>query len=125
MNTIQQLQKANPGFLDPMQNRTEEKLDMPEEMQRLWNHFKRYVDLNDRRIEALKKEIIARDKMLKEAHDFVVKAKDKETVTATREMIAQHNKNPSRTPINTPIDRTGVAPSQVQLDKIFYTGRGR
>ncbi len=122
MDAVQQLKKANPSFLNPIQE--EEKADIPEEIQRIWSHFKRYVNLNDRRIEALKQEIILRDKMLKEAYDFVKKAKDKQTVQATREAVYQYNNQPKPAQ-DTPIDRNGVAPSQVQLHKIFYTGRGR
>lgn len=125
MDAVQQLQKANPGFLNPMSAPTEDKVDVPEEIQRIWSHFKRYVDLNDRRIENLKQEIGIRDKMLKEVHDYVAKVKDQAVVQATREKVFQQNNQASRAPANTPIDRNGVAPSQVQLDKIFYTGRGR
>ena len=123
MDAVQQLQRANPGFLDPMRASQAQKIDMPEEMQRLWNHFKRYVDLNDRRIKALQDEVAQKDKILREVQDFVVRAKDKQTVQASREAIMRHNNNPSRTPINTPIDRNGVSPADVQLEKIFYTGR--
>ena len=123
MDAVQQLQKANPAFLNPAEA-TQEKVDMPEEIQRIWSHFKRYVELNDRRIEALKQDISQKENKLNEVYEYIRKARDKQLVQETREKVHQYN-NQSKQATETPIDRNGVAPSQVQLHKIFYTGRGR
>lgn len=123
MDAVQQLRKANPGFLDPVQRVQTESSETPEEIQRLWNHFKRYADLNDRRMKALQDEISEKDKILKEVFDYVSKEKDKKTVQSSRENLARQQSAISREPLTHAIDRTGVAPADVQLDKIFYTGR--
>ena len=72
--------------------------------------------------DSFQEEIVRKDKILKEVQDFVMRAKDKQTVQNSRETLFRQN-NTSRAPIETPIDRNGVSPADVQLEKIFYTGR--
>lgn len=121
MNPIDQLRKANPDFL--RETETEPKImDVPEEIQRLWNHFKRYVEINDRRVISLQKDLELKKTELKGLKAFIDKIKDKHTVEETRNMVFKMN-NQSREACTVPIDRNGVAPADVRLDKIFYSGR--
>ena len=122
MNALDQLKKANPEFLSEYDEPEKKELNVPEEIQRLWNHFKRYVEINDRRVANLQKELETKKTELTNVKEFVDKLKDKQVVQETREQVHMMNTQANK-PSEVPIDRNGVAPSSVRLDKIFYTGR--
>jgi hypothetical protein len=123
MDAIEQLKRVNPDFLrDYNQSEPPKQMDVPDEITRLWAHFKRYVELNDKRVVNLQKALQAKETELKGIKEFVDKIKDKETVAKTREQVYQMNNQSARV-MTVPIDRNGVAPSDVDLNQIFYNGR--
>ncbi len=79
----------------------------------------RLTNNNKERINTLEKEVSQLTQKLCEAINFIEKIKDKETVANARQAILRRKDNP---PLDTPIDRNNVAPSQVQLENIFYAG---
>jgi hypothetical protein len=80
----------------------------------------RLANTNKERITSLEKEVSHLTQQLAKVMEFVEKLQDTETVTNARRAIQERRDRP---PVDRPIDRNNVAPSQVQLENIFYSGR--
>lgn len=80
----------------------------------------RLAKQNRDRITSLEKEVSQLTQKLSNAVSFIEKMKDTETVANARQALQERRDKP---PVNRPIDRNNVAPSQVQLENIFYVGR--
>ncbi|MFT4261367.1 MAG: hypothetical protein ACMXX9_02970 [Candidatus Woesearchaeota archaeon] len=80
----------------------------------------RLAKQNRDRITSLEKEVSQLTQKLSNAVSFIEKMKDTETVANARQALQERRDRP---PADRPIDRNNVAPSQVQLENIFYVGR--
>ena len=90
----------------------------------LVNQFKRYRDINDRRVFQLQQELQKATQQLAKIHGKFEKITDIENVKKARERLLQYQKGDRNKPLETPIDRTGVAPKDVQIEKIFNCAPG-
>ncbi|MBW2983167.1 hypothetical protein KY327_02590 [Candidatus Woesearchaeota archaeon] len=84
--------------------------------------FDRFRELAERKFTSLSKDLMEVNMELKQAQQTIAKLRDKEDVAAARQALSDYQKG-DKPPATQPIDRTGVAPSEVQLDKIFGSGR--
>ena len=84
---------------------------------------KRLLNQNKQRITTLEKEVSELREKLSFALQTLEKMQDKEHVKQARAKL--EDRRQEKPPIDRPIDRNGVAPSEVQLNNIFYAGRRR
>lgn len=84
--------------------------------------FDRFRELAERKFTTLSKDVMELNMELKQAQQTIAKLRDKEDVAAARQALSNYQKG-DKPPAEQPIDRTGVAPSEVQLDKIFGSRR--
>lgn len=80
------------------------------------SRFDRFVQISQNRITSLEKEVAELRSQLDTATESLNKLKDKDVVAKSREALFSRKDAP---PLDKPIDRNGVAPSQVQIENIF------
>ncbi|MFP4524547.1 MAG: hypothetical protein ACLFO2_04535 [Candidatus Woesearchaeota archaeon] len=84
--------------------------------------FDRFRELAERKFTSLSKDVMELNMELKQAQQTIAKIRDKEEVAAARQALSDYQKG-DKPPSEHPIDRNGIAPSEVQLDKIFGSNR--
>lgn len=80
--------------------------------------FNRFRELTEQKFTSLSKDLLDVTMQLKDARETIHKIKDKEDVQVARERLRQYQQG-DLPPPDRPIDRNGVAPSQVQIQDIF------
>ena len=111
-----QAPQQEPGQLTLDQAELIQKMKQALEFQAV--QFDRFRELTERKFTSLSKELLDLTMQLKEARDIAIKLRDKEDVIAARAALHQYQQG-DKPPVNQAIDRTGVAPSQVQVHDIF------
>lgn len=124
MDYIQQMK--NTGTMAFGQNRsrnsyqdTEAKAEMLELRQQIVdqkNRVDRVLKLSQEKIYSLEKEVNELRTELKKCTDVITKITDKDTVQRTRDALFSRRE---KAPADKPIDRTGVCPKDVQIEKLF------
>lgn len=101
--------EANPQIQDQINqiqtNLTEQK-----------NKFDRFLTINQNRIVTLEKEVNQLRDELNKKTELLSKISDRETVQRNRDALFNRK---DRAPLDRPVDRNNVAPSQVQIENIF------
>lgn len=85
-------------------------------MQEQKNKFDRFLSINQNRIRTLEKEVNQLKEELNKKTEVLNKMNDKEVVQRSREALFNRR---DRAPLDNPVDRNNVAPSQVQIENIF------
>ncbi|MFP4567777.1 MAG: hypothetical protein ACLFN8_02435 [Candidatus Woesearchaeota archaeon] len=80
------------------------------------NKFERFLTINQNRMMTLEKEVNELRSELTRKTEMLNKLSDKETVQRSREALFTRQ---DRVPLDRPVDRNNVAPSQVQIENIF------
>lgn len=80
------------------------------------NKFDRFLAINQNRIVSLEKEVNQLRDELNKKTELLNKISDRETVQRSRDALFNRK---DRAPLDRAIDRNNVAPSQVQIEKIF------
>ncbi|MFA6072608.1 MAG: hypothetical protein WC758_00650 [Candidatus Woesearchaeota archaeon] len=80
------------------------------------NKFDRTISILQNRIDSLEKEVAGMRLEFEKIAEKYNKFKDKETVEQSREALFNRQDRP---PVDKPIDRNHVAPSDVQISNIF------
>lgn len=93
-------------------------LKMKEALQYQATQFERFRDLTERKFTTISKDLLDVTMQLKEAHTVIAKIKDKEEVAVARERMQRYQQGDAP-PVDRPIDRNGVAPSQIKIASIF------
>ena len=132
MDYIQQMQRSgslNPvtgavsyGSQSSQPSQAAELNELKEAMLLQKNHFERFVQITKGRIQTLEKEVSELREELTKAQAVLEKISDKATVQRSREALLNRKDRP---PSDTPIDRNGVAPKDVSIDKIFNCSHKR
>ncbi|MCF7872458.1 hypothetical protein K9L97_05485 [Candidatus Woesearchaeota archaeon] len=85
------------------------------------DHSNRILQLCQNKIYSLEKEVNILRGELAKATENINKINDKEVVKRSREALFNRQE---KAPMDKPIDRTGVAPKDVQIEQIFnFSGR--
>ena len=122
--TIDAIQKQTQQFSKPQvrttkepQNDYQEQLDKLQiTMQEQKNKFERFLTINQNRIMTLEKEVNELKQELQKKTQALEKLNDKEVVQRSRDALFNRK---DRAPLDRPVDRNNVAPSQVQIETIF------
>ncbi|MCC7574434.1 hypothetical protein KO361_02490 [Candidatus Woesearchaeota archaeon] len=101
---------------DPITNFQEQINQLQTTLLEQKNKFDRFLTINQNRIMTLEKEVNQLREELNKKTQMLDKLSDKETVQRTREALFNRK---DRAPLDSPVDRNNVAPSQVQIEKIF------
>ncbi len=117
MDVITQVQNQ---YRENQQKQQEPKNEILQELESTKNFLLRLIKLNKQKIESLEKEVAQLQQKNKTNQEFIEKIKDKDVVTRSREAL--YNRV-DRDPVDKPIDRNGVAPKDINIQKIFYAGR--
>ncbi|MCF7866729.1 hypothetical protein K9L67_02940 [Candidatus Woesearchaeota archaeon] len=128
MEYIQQMQRTamfqqGTNRFETVQKRTsEEKIeDIQSNMIQQRDHTNRILSLCQNKIYSLEKEVNQLREVLAKTTEKLEKINDKEVVQRSREALFNRQE---KIPADMPIDRTGVAPKDVQLSKIFnFSGK--
>jgi hypothetical protein len=80
------------------------------------NQFERFHQISKNKIDSLEKEVAELKEQFSKARVTMDRMTDREVVERTREAVLNRKE---KAPSEKPIDRNGVAPSSVQIDKIF------
>ena len=99
---------------------TKNKDSYKEDMEEQRRIFERHISINRQKINSLEKEVEQLKMVVKKTTEFMNKINDSEVVAKKREALHSRRERP---PSDRPIDRNGVAPSDVQIREIFYAGR--
>ncbi len=91
---------------------------LAEELQKQKEQFEHYKSVAEMKFSALSKDLLELTIQLKESKKTIEKLKDQLEVAKTREALIQYNKGDKK-PLDKPIDRNGVAPKDVMIEKIF------
>lgn len=96
-----------------------------EEQQRMFARFKQFADS---RITSLERQLASAQETIKDMSNRINTIASNHNARASHspssghvQAVAQHQST-QRAPSDKPIDRNGVAPESVQIDKIFYYG---
>jgi len=85
------------------------------------NHLERFQQINKNRLYSLEKEVSELREKLGKTTEIIERINDVEVVQRTRDALSSRRDKP---PADKPIDRNGVAPKDVQIDKIFnFSGK--
>ena len=137
MSYLDQLQKS--GTMDAVQRQTKQFSDGPRQqmhiskseptpqfqdqinqiqqnIQEQKNKFDRFLTINQNRIVTLEKEVNQLRDELNKKTELLNKISDRETVQRSRDALFNRK---DRAPLDRPVDRNNVAPSQVQIENIF------
>jgi chromosome segregation ATPase len=136
MSYLDQLQKS--GTMEAVQRQTRQFSDVPrqqmhtsrpetpqvqeqinqiqEKLQEQKNKFDRFLTINQNRIVTLEKEVNQLRDELNKKTELLNKISDRETVQRSRDALFNRK---DRAPLDRPVDRNNVAPSQVQIENIF------
>ncbi len=99
------------------QNDYQEQLDKLQiTIQEQKNKFERFLTINQNRIMTLEKEVNELKQELQKKTQALEKLNDKEVVQRSRDALFNRK---DRAPLDRPVDRNNVAPSQVQIENIF------
>jgi hypothetical protein len=90
--------------------------EMQEALAMQKNKFDRTLSILQNRIDVLEKEVAGMKAEMEKMTEKYGKMKDKEVVEQSREALFNRK---DRDPVDKPIDRNNVAPSQVQIANIF------
>ena len=122
MDYLSQLQRTNKILQsvgnNPTQPQSNSTKEIYEELMAQKNFFERLNEIQKQKILQLEQELARTNQNLSKVIEFVDRYKDKMNVAAAREQAYQLN-NQSKPALDRPIDRTGVAPKDVQIEKIF------
>lgn len=125
MDYIQQIQKdmTRTGvqqFARPNNNSQTELLtqvqEILEQVNNQRNNTDRILKISQNKIYSLEREVAELRDELRKATEVLTKLNDKEVVRKTREALFNRQE---RAPVDRPIDRNGVAPKDVSIEKIF------
>ncbi len=117
MDYIREMQRTGTLNIKPSsQIQTNEQPEIIRIIEQQKNHFERLNEINKNKIFSLEKEVNQLREELEKATSVLNKIQDKEIVTKTREELFGRREKP---PSDKPIDRNGVAPKDVQIEKIF------
>ena len=124
--TMDAVQKQTHQFNNPHRPQTQQNNhhnDIQEQIHRLQNtmqeqknKFERFLSINQNRIMTLEKEVNELKTELTKKTQVLDKMNDKETVQRSRDALFNRK---DRAPLDRPVDRNNVAPSQVQIETIF------
>ena len=120
------LQIKNMDYLKAVQQTmtrnevTKNKDSYKEDMEEQRRIFERHISINRQKINSLEKEVEQLKMVVQKTTEFMNKMNDSEAVAKRREALHSRRERP---PSDRPIDRNGVAPSDVQIRDIFYAGR--
>ncbi|MCA9477699.1 MAG: hypothetical protein KC535_00955 [Nanoarchaeota archaeon] len=95
-----------------------------QEQQRMFSRFKQF---SDQRITSLERDLAKAQETIKEMSNKLTTMASNQQARVNQQAsnhiqpVAQQQTQ-SRPPSSTPVDRNGVAPESVQIDKIFYCG---
>jgi CRISPR/Cas system-associated protein Cas5 (RAMP superfamily) len=118
LDTLNTMQRAQPREELP------KNLNLsPDAVNDLNNMFKRYREINDARVFEMQKILAETTQKLTRLTEMVERVGDSERIQKTREAIWGQS-NSKKEPSEKPIDRTGVAPKDVQIEKIFNFAPG-
>lgn len=84
--------------------------------------YDRIIQVQKDKLLALEKEVFVLKTDLKKAMEFIAKVEDKQVVANAREALSNRRDRP---PVDRPIDRNNVAPKDVSIENIFYSGSRR
>lgn len=104
---------GNPGQNDELKQKISE---MQETLAMQKNKFERTLGILQNRIDVLEKEVSGMKTELEKFSEKYGKIRDKEIVEQSREALFNRKDRP---PVDKPIDRNNVAPSDVQIGNIF------
>ena len=91
---------------------------LEEALQSQSQRFEHYKSVTEIKISALSKDLLDLSIQLKEAKRIIAQLQDKLDVAISRKALADYQKGDSE-PFDKPIDRNGVAPKDVVIEKIF------
>ena len=112
----QQSQQNDDGQLTLTQSEVIQQLK--EAVQYQAKQFDRFKELAERKFTTLSKDVMELRMELKQAQQTIAKLRDKEDVAAARQALHKYQQG-DKPPSDQPIDRNGVAPSEVQIENIF------
>jgi hypothetical protein len=123
---VQQQDSLNSQEVKSMQQTTsmpnnsshQELLAQLQEQQML---FSRHKHFTDQRLQKLEIAFTQAQEIIKQLQSTVMTMKSNQSAQAERDWQFQRGQQ-TKEPMDTAIDRNNVAPSQVQVDKIFYCG---
>ena len=85
--------------------------------------FERFRQLTEQKFTTLSKDVLDLTMELKQARAIIQKLKDKEETLQARAALQAYQRGDAP-PKEIPIDRNGVAPSEVQIEQIFnFSGK--
>ena len=90
--------------------------EMQDTIATMKNKYDRTLSIYQNRVDMLEKEVAELKKQFAEIQEAYSKVKDKEVVEQSRDKLFNHKDRP---PVDRPIDRNNVAPSEVQIGNIF------
>lgn len=101
----------------PQDDEVKQKLaEMQETLAMQKSKFERTIGILQNRIDVLEKEVAGMKAEMDKMTEKYSKIKDKEVVEQSREALFNRK---DREPVDRPIDRNNVAPSQVQIANVF------
>ena len=101
---------------DPINEFQEQLNSLQTTMYEQKNKFERFLTINQNRIMTLEKEVNQLKDELNKKTQALERLSDKEVVQRSREALFNRK---DRAPLDKPVDRNNVAPSQVQIETIF------
>jgi hypothetical protein len=90
--------------------------ELQENMMMQKNKFERTLGIMQNRIDVLEKDVHEMKAEFEKMHEKYSKMRDKEVVEQSREALFNRK---DKAPVDKPIDRNNVAPSDVQIGNIF------
>jgi ribosomal protein L9 len=109
-------QQPQKGFSAEPSEASVKLAELQDALANLKNKFDRTISIYQNRVDALEREVSELKKQVAEMMEKFGKLKDKEVVEQSREKLFSHKDRP---PLDKPIDRNNVAPSDVQIGNIF------
>jgi hypothetical protein len=105
-------------YISSSQHQSTDILVRVEEQQKFFTRYKNYTD---QRLQKLEVALTQSQEIIKQLQSALMTIKSNQNAQSEREKQFQRGQD-SKEPENKAIDRNNVAPSQVQVDKIFYCG---